>query len=105
VLLFVQILQVLSGTLWLFPAAILFPSVLRTWRNRATILDVLSTPMFFVSCIFILGAIRWIAWHSTLSRMRGDELLFWSGIYVMSILAAVGVAWSHHHLTRATKHG
>lgn len=91
----VQALQLVSGMLWLLPAVVLAPGVWRTWMGRPTVLDVLSSPMFFVCCIFVAGAFRWLLWDSTLQYMTGEELTFWAGIYVVSSLCAIGVLWSY----------
>ncbi len=88
----VQILQALSGLLWLLPAFILAPAVVRTWRGKASALDVISTPFFFVALNQPGFTLRWWLWPHTLPEMGADELTFWAGLYVLSAMAAIGVA-------------
>lgn len=87
----VMALQLVSGLLWLLPAAALFPALVRTWRKTASALDVLSTPMFFAALNQPGFTLRWWLWPHTLPAMRTDELMFWAGLYVLSSIVAVGV--------------
>lgn len=104
--LLVRILQVISGCAWLVPFVLLTPAVARIWtapRNgpgRPDPLDVLMSPLAFVAALQISFVVRWFIFPGAIQRMGQAELIVWSGLYMLSSVAAVAavLAW------RITRH-
>lgn len=100
-MLLVQLLQLLSGLAWLLPMALFAPAVWRIWRApmrgpaRPDPLDVLVSPLAFIAALQVGFIIRWMLFPHAIGTMEGTELAVWSGLYTLSIAAAVLsiVAW------------
>jgi hypothetical protein len=87
----VQILQALSGVLWLAPAVFLTPRILGAWRQGASRTVMLSAPIGFVAWLMFGFSVRWFVWPHAIATMAGDELLAWSALYALSGFLAVWV--------------
>ena len=100
-MLFVQLLQLLSGLAWLVPMTLFTRAVLRIWRapmrrpSRPDPIDVLVSPLAFIAALQVGFVIRWLVFPHALTAMEHAELVVWSGLYTLSIAAAVLsiVAW------------
>lgn len=91
----VQALQGLSGVLWLIPAALLLPVMVRAWNHTATGAELLSTPTFFYALLQACFTVRWFIWPHSLAGMGFEELEAWAGLYSLSCLCALGVTVKH----------
>ncbi len=87
----VQLLQLLSGALWIIPAGMLLPGVIRTWRGKADAMDAMRGPIFFVCVVQIGFSVRWAIWPHVIPIMGTAELSTWAGLYVLSGLCAIGL--------------
>jgi hypothetical protein len=90
----IAFLQLLSGIAWLIPLALFTPAVIRIWRapwtgpSRPDPLDVLVSPLAFVGALHVGFTIRWVLFPHSIRVMDSIELGLWSGLYVLSIIAA-----------------
>lgn len=97
----VKLLQLLSGLAWLVPMILYTPAICRIWRapmrgpSRPDPLDVLVSPLAFIAALQVGFTIRWMLFPHSISGMQRTELVIWSGLYTLSIAAAVLsiVAW------------
>ena len=85
----------LSGIVWCLPLALFVPSVGRIWRGTADALDVILSPIAFISANQIGYALRWVWFHRVVSDMGQIELAMWAGLYTLSIVSAISsvIAW------------
>jgi hypothetical protein len=88
----VQLLQLVSGVLWLLPLVLHTPSLWRVIRGKADLLDMIRAPHWFVALVMVLGSIRWLVYPGSLASMSATELVYWAAIYLINIGAAAGVA-------------
>lgn len=91
----VRLLQLVCGLLWLVPVAFLSPRAWRAVHGRASTIDLLRMPMMMVALSQVLFSVRWMLWPHSLPTMQSDELLFWTGAYVLSAIAAAGTIYAH----------
>jgi hypothetical protein len=99
----VQLLQAATGLAWLMPAALLLPSVVRTWRGTADAIDAMRGPIIFFSVVQVGFSARWLVWPHALPLMETAELSTWAGLYTLSILCAVGVVVANHYARKLRK--
>lgn len=85
----------LSGIVWLLPLTLFAPSVWRIWGGKSTSVDILLSPLAFISANQIGYCLRWAIFHGTIPAMSHAELAMWSGLYTLSIVSALSavVAW------------
>lgn len=96
----VQVLQIASGLAWLLPTLAILPGMIRTWRGTADAIDVMRGPIFFVGIVQIGFSVRWAIWPHAIPVMGATELSTWSGLYVLSIMGAVGLVIANRFADR-----
>ena len=85
----------ISGFVWLIPLTLFVPSVWRIWAGKPGVMDILLSPLAFISINQVGYCLRWAIFHGTIPAMSNDELTMWSGLYTLSTLSALSavVAW------------
>ena len=85
----------LSGVVWCLPLVLFAPSVWRIWRGRPSLIDIMLSPMAFISANQIGYCLRWTVFHDQVPDMGPGELAVWAVLYVLSIGSALSavVAW------------
>jgi hypothetical protein len=96
----VQFLQIVSGLAWLLPTLIMAPGIVRVWRGRGDSIDAMRGPVFFIGIVQIGFTIRWLIWPHAIPVMGATELSTWAGLYVLSIMCAVGIACANRFAER-----
>jgi hypothetical protein len=91
----VPFLQLLSGLAWAIPSAMLVPGMYRTLRGTGDPIDAMRGPIFFVGLVQIGFSTRWLVWPHAVPHMEPAELSTWAGLYVLSIMCAIGLAIAH----------
>jgi hypothetical protein len=74
--------------------------MVRTWRGKGDALDAIRGPVFFVGVVQIGFSVRWLIWPHAIPVMTQAELSTWSGLYVLSIMCAVGMIFAHRFAER-----
>lgn len=86
-----ELLQLLSGVAWFFPAFYLTGRILRSWRSGASRSTLLAAPIGFVAWMMVGFVIRWIVWPHSIEVMHPAETTTWAALYLMSIGLAIWV--------------
>lgn len=91
----VPFFQVACGVLWLTPLILFAPAVARVWRGTGDPIDVILSPLAFLSADQSGFSIRWVLFPHAIKVMPPGEILLWTGLYTLSALCALGlvVAW------------
>lgn len=88
---FVHLLQALTLLAWCGPAWLSLGVMRNIIRGRATRQDVRSSFRLFYAVLQIGFSVRWFLWPSQIGDMGSVELLFWAGLYILSIILAVAI--------------
>lgn len=85
----VQVLQAVSGVLWLGTALYITPRIFAAWSPKATRAQILIAPSGFVGWILCAFSLRWFVWPHAMAGMVESELMAWASLYGGSALCAV----------------
>ena len=85
----VQILQVLSGVLWLFPAFYLSRNIVLAFSSKGDRTSAILARNSFLSWLMAGYVLRWVAWPGAMDEMGGTELVAWAALYALSCVCAV----------------
>ena len=81
-------MQALSGTLWLAVVVQRIPGMWRMCRGRGNLFDILGLPVPLNGLVQFGFMLRWIIWPKGMERMVPEEVLFWAGLYLASVVSS-----------------
>lgn len=87
-------LQIASGGAWAIVLVYFAPSIARLWRQTHTDGDLQVSVYPLMAATQIGFAVRWFLFPGVVRLMQWQELVFWSGLYVASIVLAFFALWA-----------
>lgn len=88
-------LQCFAAVAWGVLVIRKWPAVCRVWTGRGSGDDLPRAVIWFLAAGVELGVIRWLCYPHVALSMSGSEIFTWAGVYVLSIVAAIGLSWAY----------
>lgn len=85
----VQMLQIVSGMMWLLPAIYLTPRIASAFRVGSTHMTAISARNAFIAWLMVGFVVRWLVWPRAIGTMSNTELVAWGALYALSSVCAL----------------
>ena len=89
----IHLLQLASGLLWGAIAIWLSTAFVRLFARRGYRYDLFRSCLFFMGVLQAGFTVRWRMYPHSIAHMPADELVMWQGLYLLSCVLALWVAY------------